>query len=336
MPPSEAARRLIVLGVTGGWAFAAGCLLLALGRHLPRGEADILLLHDADLAPGDKRLFERLGARCERFAPPPCELHPEARRMFSPLCLAKLSCFGHLERYARVLWLDADCLVQDSLEGIWNCGPFSLALEDPEFGESGQTSSAGINLHGPVPGFDGEAPNLNSGVLLLGNEFSRFAAPARAQAFCLDFLQRHGPLLRYPDQAALNALARHLERETPGAFSLLPGRFNCHPRNGDAALAPVVHAFGAYKPWNDAITAACFPEWQRDYARWRRLGGSRYAGPVENEAYGGSGAFYLLRGLFATIERSETALTRLSRQLDAERTARQKLESLVGRLRPTP
>ena len=105
-----------------------------------------------------------------------------------------------------------------------------------------------------------------------------------------------------------------------------------HPRNPAAAFAPVVHAFGAYKLWNDGLTATCFPEWQRDYARWQRLGGSPYAGAVENAEFLEGGAFSLLGGLCGTIEKAEAAIAELQQKLEKEAMVRTRLEAVVSRL----
>lgn len=322
--------RLVTLGVTGDWAFAAGTLLSALRRHNPDLDADILVFHDEALRPTDQALLEGLGARCEPFAVACDGLRPEVVRLFSPLCLAKFACFRLLSDYESVLWLDTDLLIQDSLEDIWPCGPLALAVEDPEFTGAGRTSPVRVNFYEDVPGVDADAPNLNSGVIVWRRGLRD---PEALERRCLDFLREHGPRLRYPDQAAFNALAQWMRVERPGELAELPLRFNCHPRNPAAVYAPVVHAFGAYKLWNDGLTAACFPEWQRDYARWLRRGGSPYAGPVENAAYGESGAFYLLRGLFDTIGRSEQALDALQERLAAESETREKLEALLKRVR---
>lgn len=329
--PARKSSRLVTLGVTGDWAFAAGTLLLALRRHNPDLGADILVFHDDGLRPSDRALLEGLGARCEPFAVACDGLRPEAVRLLSPLSLAKFACFRLLADYESVLWLDTDLVVQDDLGDVFSHGPLALAVEDPEFTGEGRTCGAAVNFYEPVPGVDGDAPNLNTGVMVWRRGL---CDPEALERRCLDFLQAHGPKLRYPDQAALNALAQWMRIERPGELAELPRRFNCHPRNPAAVYAPVVHAFGAYKLWNDGLTAACFPEWQRDYARWLRLGGSPYAGPVDNAAYGEGGAFYLLRGLFDTIGKSEQALNSLRERLAAESAARKKLEDLLRRLQP--
>lgn len=53
---------------------------------------------------------------------------------------------------------------------------------------------------------------------------------------------------------------------------------------------------------------------------------------MDNAEYGRKGAFRLLRGLFDTIGKSETALRALQERLAAETAARHRLEALLGRM----
>lgn len=321
--------RAVVTGVTGNWAFAAGTVLLALRRHNPELEADVVVFCDDSLPEKDAEILRGLGARLVPFTPIPAQLTNEAEEVFSPLSLAKFCCFDLLQHYTSVVWLDADVLIQDSLEDLFDCGPLGLALEDPAFSDPPGAKPAHINLHGPVEGFNGAADNLNSGVIVFRNDLP---TPEALRQLCLDFIIRHGKILRYPDQAAFNLLAQMLLREQPQTVFQLPQRFNTHPRNPAAAFAPVVHAFGAYKLWNDGLTATCFPEWQRDYARWMRLGGSPYAGAVENSEFLEGGAFSLLGGLCGTIEKAEAAIAQLQQNLEVEKRLRARFEAAISRL----
>ena len=321
--------RAVVMGITGNWAFAAGTVLLALRRHNPDLNADIIVLCDGTLPAEDARILQDMGAQLVPFTPVNATLTEEALSVFSPLSLAKFHCFDLLRHYESVVWLDSDILVQDSLEELFSCGPLALALEDPEFSDPPGAKPAQINLHGPVQDFDGGANNLNSGIIVFRNDLPE---PETLRQMCLDFVCTHGTLLRYPDQAAFNALVQILLRQAPHGVQLLPQRFNAHPRNPAATFAPVVHAFGAYKLWNDGLTATCFPEWQRDYARWQRLGGSPYAGTVENADFLEGGAFSLLGGLCGTIEKAEAAIADLQQKLEMETRVRARLEAVVSRL----
>ena len=321
-------ERAVVMGITGNWAFSAGTVLLALRRHNPALAADIIVFCDDSLLSDDARILRDLGAQLVPFTPVPAQLTQEAATVFSPLSLAKFDCFDLLQKYVSVVWLDSDILIQDSLEGLFDCGPLGLALEDPEFSDPAGVKPARINLHGPIEGFDGAADNLNSGVIVFRNDLP---APDALRQGCLEFVCRHGAMLRYPDQAAFNLLAQMLQRQYPQSIFQLPQGFNAHPRNPAASLAPVVHAFGTYKLWNDGLTATCFPEWQRDYARWQRLGGSPYAGPVENAEFLEGGAFSLLGGFYGTIKKAQNTIMELQQRLETESRARARLEGIASK-----
>jgi lipopolysaccharide biosynthesis glycosyltransferase len=323
----------ILAGVTGDLAFAAGCLLLSLRRHSPALQADIILYTDADLPAKDAQILRGLGAVPTLFSPPEGGLSREALRQFSPLSLARFEGFLLLKRYKAVLWLDVDTAVQDDISGLAAYGPFGLALEDPHFTEAGQTSASGINVHTamlPVDGLNPDEPNLNSGVLVLRDELRD---PEALYALYRQWFKKYAPALKYPDQAVLNMLAQHLRREDPASFALIPhDLYNAHPRNPKAQTAAIVHAFGAYKLWDDGLTSCSFPEWRRDYARWLGLGGTPWKGKIENSAYLEGGAFFMLRRLFESTLSAQAHLERLRKEWLREKAAREKLEKLLARI----
>ncbi|MDR2605447.1 MAG: glycosyltransferase, partial [Desulfovibrio sp.] len=177
----------LLIGVTGDLGFAAGCLLQSLRRHSPHLEADVVLYTDGALPPADAALLEDMGARLTPFTPPQVNLPAEAVRQFSLLCLARFEGFLLLEQYRTVIWLDADIAVQDDISGLATFGPLSMALEDPHFTDSGRSLPASVNVLAPLIGLDGEAPNLNSGVLVLQDSLPE---PAKLRDLCLRRLKR--------------------------------------------------------------------------------------------------------------------------------------------------
>jgi hypothetical protein len=318
----------LLIGVTGDLGFAAGCLLQSLRRHSPHLEADIVLYTDGALPPADAALLEGMGARLTPFTPPQADLSAETVRQFSLLCLARFEGFLLLDRYKTVIWLDSDIAVQDDISALATFGPLSMALEDPNFTDSGRSLPASVNVLTPSTGLDGEAPNLNSGVLVLQDSLPE---PAKLRDLCLRRLKQDAPSLRYPDQAVLNMLAQQLRRTDPQLFSLLPyERFNAHPRNPAAQTAAVVHAFGAYKLWDDGLTRCSFPEWHRDYCRWLSLGGSPWRGEVGNGEYLEGGAFFMLNRLYGNVRTAQELLDRMRDDLVREKKLRRNLEKTVA------
>ena len=322
----------LLLGITGDMGFAAACLLLALRRHSPALRPDILVFSDGRLPSGDALLLRELGASILPFSPPAGDFSPDAVRQFSLLSLARFEGFRLLDQYRTVMWLDVDTAIQDDISPLAEYGPLSLALEDPHFTDAGVTSPASINVDAPLPDFDGNAPNLNSGVLVLRDDLPR---PHDLHRLCLEWLKTWGPRCRYIDQAVLNMLAQKLQRESSGLFRLVPyERFNAHPRNPAAGHAALVHAFGAYKLWDDGLTRCSFPEWDRDYQRWLKLGGSPWQGSVDNAEYLNGGAFSMLRRLFESTTRAQALIEGQQAELARERGLRARLEQLVRHLEP--
>ncbi|MDR2125163.1 MAG: glycosyl transferase family 8 [Desulfovibrio sp.] len=318
----------LLIGVTGDLGFAAGCLLQSLRRHSPHLEADVFLYTDGALPPADAALLEGMGALITPFTPPQADLPAEVVRQFSQLCLVCFEGFLLLDRYNTVIRLDADTAVQDDVSALANFGPLSMALEDPYFTESGRSLPASVNVLAPLPDLDGEAPNLNSGVLVLQDSLPE---PAKLRDLCLRRLKKDAPYLRYPDQAVLNMLAQQLRRTDPHLFSLLPyERFNAHPRNPAAHTAAVVHAFGAYKLWDDGLTRCCFPEWHRDYCRWLSLGGSPWRGEVGNGEYLEAGAFSMLNRLHGNVQTAQELLDRMRLDLVREKKLKRNLEKMIA------
>ena len=320
--------KAVHLGITANLAFAAGCLLQALHRHSPNLDADILLYTDGLLPEADAALLRDLGATLISYTPPELALPPESIRVFSHMCLAKLEGFRLLERYETVIWLDVDTAIQGDIGALTTYGPYALALEDPHFTEAGVTSSASINVSQPCEGLNGDKPNYNSGIMVLQKSLGD---AQHLYHSALVWAERHAPYLKYPDQAVCNMLLQQCEREAPSSFTTLPyAIFNAHPRNPAAQRAAIVHAFGAYKLWDDGLTRCSFPEWERDYFRWLAKGGTPWQGAVDNEAFLDGGAFFMLTRLFTAASSAETMLDTLQEELAKERLLRARLEKIIA------
>ncbi|MBQ7738928.1 MAG: glycosyl transferase family 8 [Desulfovibrionaceae bacterium] len=327
-------KRLIVLGVTSKWAFAAGTVILALKRHNPNLKSDLLIFHDGQLKPQDKQIFTDLGCHLSHGSYRSNSLAENILKIFSPLALSKFLCFELLEFYEKIIWLDSDIIIQDQIDELWDYGPFSLAKEDPEFYEMRKPKTAKINFSAPsipsLPEFDLNAPNYNSGVIVFGQRLSN---PKYYLDQCYRYLDATKEINRFADQGAFNFLAQILKQEKSSEWQELPIKFNCHPRNQASLYAPIVHAFGAYKLWNDGLTQACFPEWQRDYLRWIKLGGSGWMGEVENQNYLNQGCFALLTKFFDTISQSQTLIDKLTKQIQIEKLTNAKLTQIIEKFK---
>lgn len=318
----------LMLGITGNMGFAAGCLLQALARHSPELGAQVLLYTDGLLPGKDLDLLAALGAEPLLYQPPGYAFSPEAIRQFSYLSLVRFEAFRLLEQYKSVIWLDVDSAIQGDISGLVEYGPLAMALEDPCFTEAGQTSKAAINVSEPVPGLDGDLPNLNSGVLVLRDDLPD---PVGLYERCMGWMRDFGPRFKYIDQGVLNMLARELEQQ--GLFQYLPyEKFNAHPRNPLAWKAAFVHAFGAYKLWDDGLSLCSFPEWRRDYERWLAMGGSPWSGSVENAEFLEGGAFSMLSRFYENAGAAQGVIESLQAELEKEKLLRGRLEAMLERI----
>lgn len=320
----------ITLGVTGDLGFAAGCLVQALRRHSPGLAADILVYTDGSLPEDDRDILQSLGARLVPFTPPEADFPPEYLAVFTPMSLATLEGLRLLDRYEGVIWLDVDTAIQDDISDLAAYGPLAMALEDPHFTESGHTSPASINVTEPVPGLDPNEPNCNSGVVVYRDSLPD---PESLYRECRAWLQANAPRVKYTDQSVLNMLAQKLRHQDDSLFRLIPhDRFNAHPRNPAARDAAIVHAFGAYKLWDDGLTRCSFPEWERDYRRWLARGGSPWRGRIENAGFMEGGAFFMLGSLYGSLTAAQEALEGAQAELARERALRERLENIVKKL----
>lgn len=278
--PNRTERRAVVMGVTGGLAFAAGALLAGLRQHDAGFSGDVLLFHDGVTA-AQQAAFLRLYPAV-RFVPfgaadvaarlgLPVD-HPGLAAVLargSALMLAKLEMPALLDRYDRCVWLDADILVRGPWGGVWDFG--ALAWRPLAEGAAGRRAATLARL-ADLP-LAIAVPLPNGGVV--------------------------GVSRRLPDGAAagLWALARRLVAETEAdtvdelAFWLfaasrgvpvtrLPMGLN-HPVNkAGAGAATLVHAIGPHKFWNAAPLRQLWPDWQAHQAKWVAAGGDGYDGPL--------------------------------------------------------
>lgn len=318
----------VVLGITGNLGFAAGCALQALRRHSPNLGADILVYTDDALADADAALLREAGALLLPYTPVSAGFLARYVRLFSLLALAKLECFRLLERYRTVIWIDADTAVQDDIGDLAGYGPLAIALEDPHFSPTGKTMPASINVTRPLPGLKMDEPNLNTGVVVFQDTLPD---PGGLYRLCIDWVTEHAAHIKYMDQPALNMVAQDLRRRS--LFTLLPHeRFNAHPRNPAAQTAAIVHAFGAYKMWDDGMLRCAFPEWDRDYRRWMAKGGAPNRGNTDNMEFLEGGAFFMFNRLYESIASAQSAVESMETELVRERALRERFESIARKM----
>jgi lipopolysaccharide biosynthesis glycosyltransferase len=281
-------KTALVLGITGDYAFAAGCVLAAVHRHNPGLDADVIVFFDGELTENDAALLRGLGAELVPYVSDITGFPPAYEKRYSRPCLVKFECFPLLDRYETVIWLDADIAVQGDISGLFSFGPFALAEEDARFAESGTTSPVSINVDAPLPGLDMHAPNLNTGIIVF-----RHTLPGYMTLYerCFSWLREHARHILYLNQAAFNMLAQKLVPR--GLFSRLPAElYNEHLRTTRLR-----------KPRPSCITSAITNSGKTGCCAWHFQNGTAITGGGRNAAAPRGGAAWIT-GRFWTAAHS--------------------------------
>lgn len=258
--PAPGKRPLaFVLGITADMAFAAACVLRGVARFPPSDDFDVLIFHDG-LPRADRARLAGLGAR--EFVRYECPaairagIPADSLRAFSAMVYAKYECFALLERYACVIWLDADVLVRGELRTL-------LARSATGAAFAREHKPLGFNFSASIAGFDMEAPFFNAGVFGISDSLTGWE---QARDWLIAATARHAAALVMGEQGILNLWLQHRGVEP---CSLLP-EYNVFRHREDAATGRLVHAVGHHKPWMDFGDA----QWNADYAHWLALGGT--------------------------------------------------------------
>ena len=304
---------VIVMGITGDHAFAAGCVLEAVRRHSPNFITDVIIYTDGTLPPRDAALLTDLGAVLTPYSAPDYEFRPDVIAEFSYLTLARFECLRLLKTYNTAIWLDVDIAIQRDISSLASFGPLALCLEDPLATiPPYHPTKASFNAHAPLEDLDGEADNCNAGILVFQHTLPE---PEQLYTQCMQWLERYAPVLRFSDQAVINILAQHLARRDPSLVQHMPHHlYNAHPKNPEAWNAVIVHGFSAYKFWSNGLAGCCYPEWERDYQDWLGRGGSPWHGPVEDGHCRKQGALPTLLAMMANLYEAGRQLAELKRK----------------------
>lgn len=273
------ARAALMLAVSADLGFAAGALVAGFVHHNPAFDGDILVLHDglpdaalaalARLSPRvQPRAYDRATA-LQRLAPAPAAALDRLGR-WGAMTLAKFELFDLLDRYATVVWMDADILVQGAVPDLWQAGPLAWRALPPGALDRRRAALAALD---PTP-LAPPLPLPNAGVVVA--QAALHARGIRA-ASLYAWAAR---LLTETPASAVDELALYLLARTHGLpVQELPADLNHPADQPGSASARLVHAIGPDKFWNAAPLRQGFPGWDRAHARWIAAGGAPAPAP---------------------------------------------------------
>jgi lipopolysaccharide biosynthesis glycosyltransferase len=286
----------IVLGITPDLSFAAGVMLISLKRHLaPHVDAyDVLIIHDGELDANDTRLFQKICPNCALIDYKPLYLDVSALPPdFHPAYIYRFEVFRMLDTYKTLIWLDCDLAIQDDISELLEYGPLAMAIDNLSIPVTSNGLTLQTNFKIPLEGYDMNSAFYNTGVIVFQDTIHD---PLQIYEWCMNMFTSFYDILNYQDQPVLNMLVQ----KHPDMFTSFPTeKFNSFVPFASSNTAAIVHAIGRRKFWNDAFVALSYPEWQRDYHRWLKMGGSRYSGNIFFHDFSHCGTYQLFKKLLS-------------------------------------
>jgi len=248
MTPSK----LIVLGITHDWEFAAGVVLIGLKRVANINDYDIMVFGP------DEKDFEGLRKIKSDIIVKPFDIDLQQESRFhrvSKMTFSRLCCFDLLNTYETVCWLDTDILILKNISDIFTCASNGLAMYRHD------NISMSVSFAKDVPGFNMNATCFNAGIFVIN---SLLPHHTKLTSWCLNAIKTYEEYIN-SDQAIFNMMLQQFNI----IVDPLPEIYNCHPdkRNTDTKI---VHAWGVYKFWN----ALQDPIWNDYYQEWLSIGGT--------------------------------------------------------------
>lgn len=263
-------KKAFMLAVTKDYVFAAGNVVLSLKKYMPENNYDIIIYYD-EIDDYDKSILEEYhcilkkyeinSAFKKKIVSQRSEfLDINKQKHFSFLKFAKFEIFSLLNEYDKVVWLDADIAVQDSLSDIFHYDCFAIS-QDADYTVQNNFLSA-------IYPYDMDKKRVCTSVFLVSKSIGNFS---HIKDWCYSKTAELAPFLKNIDQGIFNLLLQ----EYKIAYTFLDERvYNCFSQYPMAHIAKIVHFGTPQKVWNNSMLASSFPEWFRTYKKWISLGGT--------------------------------------------------------------
>lgn len=261
----EKKEKAIVLGATGNIAFAVANVLLGIKKHSSRLNADIFIFYN-DFAKKDMDLINSI-TTCqfvEYVFPQEDNRLENSFKNYSKLTFCRYECFKMLEKYKKVLWLDSDILIQKDISEIFDYAKTGISLyqESTPLQNCFSRAIEGINMN---------SNHYNAGILLIADIIPNYQNITewlyqKTSEYALD--------LRYADQGIINIMIQEYDLEVDN----FPEKFNCHPTKKTSKNSCIVHSYSPQKFWSYYEKQYHFREWDKNYNKWIKMGGTPYSG----------------------------------------------------------
>ena len=225
---------------------------------------EVVVYHDG-IREKDRKLINSIfKTRFIEYDYKPKARNDEVISYFSRMVYCKYECFALLDDYDEVVWSDYDVVIQKKLDEFCNISgdEFNILTS----AEKVRTMLYKDILHSEIREYDIEAQGIPTPLFALSNELKGYAD---IHKWCYEKTGEWGEDLYLPEQCIFSLAAQE--------FDLKLHRFDvndyaCHPTKA-TGNEMIIHAYGQPKFWNGIHNDT----WDRLYAGWLELGGSRYS-----------------------------------------------------------
>ena len=257
-------RTAILLTCSRAFAFCTYVSVASLFKNSPQlaQESDVFVfLWNAPS--GMKQIFASISPQVHvlDFDMPYPVPDRKAISMFTPASYARFECFRLLDRYERVLFLDADILVRKELD-IFPQVKHGIAMTlDPVM------TTVERNFFSVPEGVNPKTTGYNAGVFALTRDLPCPGSYAKLTDWLYEKMAQWADEVFLPDQAVINVAVEHFGWQV----TVLPRDYNrpASASHRELKRAFVVHSTGPRKFW----CYYYFRDWYNWYAQWVEQGG---------------------------------------------------------------
>ncbi len=254
-------KTAVVFAINGSYAFCLYVSIYSLIKNSPllAKQSDIII-YTNNVSAEDKKTLSKLDNIKIIDYKFPLEIkETNAIKNFSTASFARYECFGLLNNYEKVIYLDSDILVQKELLPVFDL------IENTGIGLIKEKTNVQA-FSKPIGSYNLEEKMFNSGFFILNSKLK--IDFKQITDFCYQTTAKYAEYLYLPDQAIINYAIQY--------FKLAPTNLE-NIYNTPASLsrtflnkAAIIHSTGNRKFWNYYY----FDEWYKYYELWIINGGT--------------------------------------------------------------
>ena len=262
-------EKAVVLGSTGNIVYALANVLIGIKKHSPYLNADFIIFHK-DISENDQQLLNSIiPCKIIEFNFPveeTEELQKSSFGRYSKLAFSRYECFNLLDEYKKVVWLDVDILIQKDISGLFNLCENGIGL----FQEEAPLQEC---FSITVEGYEMTGAHYNSGVIVLSENLPGYK---KYTEWLYNKTLELGKYLCYADQGIINLLIQEFKLDVTN----IGEEYNYHPLKRNPNKAKIIHSYSPEKFWHYYNPKYHYREWDKNYKKWTKMGGSKYIGYV--------------------------------------------------------